>query len=55
MAAKQRPIKTSDWKFPNPKINLPKVKIDIPKVRVPRGPTVRWSIDYDKLLRGKKK
>ena len=32
-----------------PKITLPKAP------RIPRGPTIRWDIDYAKLFRGKKK
>ena len=44
-------------KFPakNPLIGttLPP-KFKLPIVRVPRGPTVRWSIDYNKLFKKKK-
>ena len=29
-------------------------KLKFPIVRVPRGPTVRWSIDYNKLFKRKK-
>jgi len=29
--------------------------ITIKPIRVPRGPTVRWSVNYDKLFKRRKK
>jgi len=38
----------------NPFVGTPK-PVRLPTVRVPRGPTVRWSINYDLLFKDKSK
>jgi hypothetical protein len=49
---KIRPIKTRPIKVEPIKIKPIKVE----PIRIPRGPTVRWDINYDRLFkRGKKK
>jgi len=30
-------------------------KVQIPRIRVPRGPTIRWDIDYDNLFKNRRK
>ena len=50
MRIKIKPIKIKqlikEVKIPQPKL---------PPMRLPRGPTVRWSIDYNKLFKKGKK
>jgi hypothetical protein len=39
-------------------IKIKPIKIEhikIKPIRLPRGPTVRWSIDYDKLFKNKRR
>ena len=38
----------------NPLTSMPKAA-DIPKIRIPRGPTIRWDIDYSKIFKNRRK
>lgn len=48
MATKNKPLPK------NPFAALPK-PVKLPTVRVPRGPTIRWDIDYERLFRNRRK
>lgn len=35
--------------------STPVKSIKVPIVRIPRGPTIRWDINYDKLFKDRRK
>lgn len=56
MAGKEKPKPLDKKSFVKMPIIVksPFPKVKIPIVRVPRGPTVRWSIDYNLLFKKKR-